>query len=59
MIRDFDPTENPLTLQADEVDEVQYWSKEYTEQAILSNEILITPGSVHVYKDLVQNELLW
>lgn len=31
LLKDFNPGACPLTLQADEVDEVQYWSREFTE----------------------------
>ena len=56
LMRDFDPDACPLTLQADEVDEVLYWSKAEIEARISEGENhKITPDSVQVFRELVQD----
>ena len=47
LLRDFNPDACPLTLQADEVDEVQYWSRAYIDNLIATGATdQITPDSV-------------
>lgn len=64
VLRGFDPDAVTLTLQADEVDEVVYWSKEQINDLIEnsrnegSSDVKITPDSIGVYQDLLQNGVL-
>ena len=56
LLRNFNPEVTPLTLQKDEVDEVQYWSLAEIDTMIKNGSTkLITPDSLMVYEDLRKN----
>ena len=49
ILRDFDPSTSPVKLQADEVDEVYYWSKEEIMERMSNENHKIKPGSVSIF----------
>ena len=58
VVRDFDPDACPLSLQADEVAEVLYWSQAEIEEMISREDNKITPDSIHVFQELVSDGVL-